>query len=56
MIPTTTSTAYLMFRTYACNPVCVAVDAHGRPRADLNNDCDLNALDIQPLIDQLMCQ
>lgn len=39
-----------------CNPPCLAVDLQGRPRADLNNDCVVNALDIQPLIDQLMCQ
>ncbi len=39
-----------------CNPACVAVDSQGRPRADLNNDCNVDALDIQPLIDQLMCQ
>lgn len=41
-----------------CTPACLidTINGQGRPRADLNDDCEVNALDIQPFLDDIMCQ
>lgn len=38
-----------------CNRPCVQVDASGRPRADLNDDCNVDGDDIQVFLNALLC-
>mgnify|MGYP001259607060 CR=1 FL=1 len=34
----------------------LSVDCFGRPRLDLNNDCEVNGLDLQPIMDEMLGQ
>ena len=36
------------------NPPLLDVDAHGRPKADVNKDCLVNGVDIQKIVDELL--
>jgi len=38
-----------------CTPGCQSVDSVGRPKADVNEDCDVNGLDIQAFTAALLC-
>lgn len=37
-----------------CNKPGLAVDSHGRPKLDMNNDCNVDGLDIQLIVQELL--